>query len=489
MIQTLADSTRVNASASIPGLRVVVFLGPSLPLEEARRHLPDATFLPPARQADLMSTVGTYDPDVIALIDGEFGQSMSVWHKEVLFAISRGVHVYGASSMGALRAAEMDEFGMRGVGQIYEAFRRGDLTDDDEVAVAHARSDVGYQLVSEPMVNLRATIAAAREARELGEDEALTLTNLAKNRFYPERSRSQLVRDFAATTTDTTAVARVRAALDRHYRDVKADDARTLLDSIAALPAMLPRATANFQLAESTTYVALYDRDRTVRHQDTDVTLASIANYAALNTPEFHEINQHALNRALVGYLGELMHIEVSADDIADETGRFRLRHRLLTDEQLAGWLSRNDLFNDEFERLMRDAAVQRAMQRWLVVRQHLARTTKVILNELRHAGTYEAIADAAAGVERLLQDSSPTLDHIDHEHLPVERLLVEHMRKTGARIDTGAGAWALDTGFHTLEDLRIELLRLREARRLAHESALQALAGTQPGSRTSAVA
>src|SRR5688572_32760283 len=54
-----------------------------------------------------------------------------------------GVRVFGAASMGALRAAELQPFGMIGVGQVFQAYRRGHLTDDDEVAVAHgpARSE------------------------------------------------------------------------------------------------------------------------------------------------------------------------------------------------------------------------------------------------------------------------------------------------------------------------------------------------------------
>jgi hypothetical protein len=86
-------------------VKVVVFLGPSLPLEDARKIL-DAIYLPPAKQADLISAAINHEPDAIALIDGTFHQSLSVWHKEILFALQRGIRVFGASSMGALRAAE-----------------------------------------------------------------------------------------------------------------------------------------------------------------------------------------------------------------------------------------------------------------------------------------------------------------------------------------------------------------------------------------------
>ena len=66
--------------------------------------------------------------------------------------------------MGALRAAELHTFGMRGVGRIFEAFRDGEVEDDDEVAVVHGPAELGYLVLSEPMFNIRATLARAEAA-------------------------------------------------------------------------------------------------------------------------------------------------------------------------------------------------------------------------------------------------------------------------------------------------------------------------------------
>jgi hypothetical protein len=458
----------------------VVFLGPSLPLDDARAILPDAIFLPPARQADLMSAVGTYRPDAIALIDGEFGQSMSVWHKEILFALWRGVHVFGASSMGALRASELDGFGMQGVGTIYAQFADGTLTDDDEVAVAHARADGDFVLLSEPMVNLRATIAHAVATSALTPTQADVLLRAAKIRHYPERSLTQMVRDALLTAPDIGTEDALLQTVRQHYVDAKAHDARTVLRHLAALPPLLAPPRDPVPVAQSSTYVCMYERDRTVRHADVDVPLADVANYAALHFTDFHEINQHALNRALVNVLAEMLHVTVDAEETRDETARFRLRHRLFAEDDLHTWCRTHHLFEDEFETLMREAAVQRKLQRWMLARRHFRRSTTLVLNELRHAGRYHDAVAGAAGIELLLQNAGPTLDHIDHEQLPVERVFVDHMRATGMRADTASAAWALDAGFHTVEDLRIELLRVRAARAAALQSALAALSSEQ---------
>jgi hypothetical protein len=79
----------------------VVFVGPSLTSDQVRLLLPDAVVLPPVAQGDFASALERYQPDTVVVIDGEFGQNLSVWHKEIMLGLSRGVRVIGASSMGA----------------------------------------------------------------------------------------------------------------------------------------------------------------------------------------------------------------------------------------------------------------------------------------------------------------------------------------------------------------------------------------------------
>ena len=96
--------------------RVVVFAGPSLTKADLAGH-PDLEMRPPVRQGDVWRATRNA-PRTIAIIDGFFEGVPAVWHKEILWALHEGIPVLGASSMGALRAAEMDAFGMIGVGRI-----------------------------------------------------------------------------------------------------------------------------------------------------------------------------------------------------------------------------------------------------------------------------------------------------------------------------------------------------------------------------------
>src|SRR5215472_6578643 len=83
--------------------KVLVYVGPSLDAEQVSERIPEAIIRPPAKQSDLISDLLELEPTHILLIDGEFSQALSVWQKEIIYALQiPGVKaVYGASSMGA----------------------------------------------------------------------------------------------------------------------------------------------------------------------------------------------------------------------------------------------------------------------------------------------------------------------------------------------------------------------------------------------------
>ncbi|MFL5344409.1 MAG: TfuA-like protein [Hyalangium sp.] len=165
---------------------LVVFLGPSLPADEARK-LARCHVLPPARQGDVWRAL-SLRPRVIALVDGVFEAQPSVWHHELLAALEAGVALFGGASMGALRAAELSAHGMVGVGQIFEGFRDGVLVDDSEVALLHADAEHGYRPLTVPLVNVRHVAAQARAARVLNQRQARELVTAAEELFYQDRT-------------------------------------------------------------------------------------------------------------------------------------------------------------------------------------------------------------------------------------------------------------------------------------------------------------
>ena len=170
---------------------IYIFTGPSLSPMDAREEL-DAVYLPPVSEGDVYR-VTLERPVAIGIIDGYFENVPSVWHKEILYALSQGIHVIGSASMGALRAAELAPFGMEGVGAVFEAYRDGILEDDDEVAVLHGPSELGFPLLSMAMVNIRRTLSDAFAGGVVSESTRRELEAIAKRLSYRDRSYSLIL--------------------------------------------------------------------------------------------------------------------------------------------------------------------------------------------------------------------------------------------------------------------------------------------------------
>ena len=227
-----------------------VFLGPTLSHDAAREIYGDAVYLPPVSMGDVYDIL-KLKPAAIAIIDGYFDQTPSVWHKEILLALSRGVRVFGSSSMGALRAAELHVFGMEGVGAIFRAFRDGVLNDDDEVAVVHADASSDFRVMSDAMVNLRAGLRTACDRGLLSEATRARLEGLAKDRFYAERTWALLLNDGRQAGLPQGELDALRQYVRSESPDAKRDDGVELLRLLASDPSTREPRAPSFSLEHS----------------------------------------------------------------------------------------------------------------------------------------------------------------------------------------------------------------------------------------------
>ncbi len=176
--------------------RTVVFAGPSLAQRDPTldRLLVQVELRPPAARGDVLRVMSS-PPQNVVLLDGYFFTTPSVTHKELLYALDAGVRVFGAASMGALRAAELDREGMVGVGEIYEAFRSGWLEGDDEVTLMHLPAELGYQATSIALVELRHILGAwGRDAASQAPDEVSELIETVASWPFMERDPKRIRR-------------------------------------------------------------------------------------------------------------------------------------------------------------------------------------------------------------------------------------------------------------------------------------------------------
>jgi hypothetical protein len=202
---------------------IPVFAGPSLP----ERSRPQGPFdwRSPASAGDLIR-LADRPPAKLCLIDGFFDSRPAPWHKEILTLMTRGTIVFGASSMGALRAAELHPFGMIGVGAIFEAYAAGRLTGDDEVALIHASDALGWTPLSVPMVELRATLIAACRASLIDVDTARRLRCAGHAIHFADRDWPALAKVFVGEGHVESATAQRLQAL---HVPLKHQDARDCL--------------------------------------------------------------------------------------------------------------------------------------------------------------------------------------------------------------------------------------------------------------------
>ncbi|MGI0048442.1 MAG: TfuA-like protein, partial [Nitrososphaera sp.] len=103
----------------------VIFIGPSLSHEKARKIF-DADYRPPAKKGDFLRLAADPNIKMVGFVDGVFLQDYPPTPIEVYqLARKEGVLLAGAASLGALRAVELEKFGMVGIGKIFQLYKSG----------------------------------------------------------------------------------------------------------------------------------------------------------------------------------------------------------------------------------------------------------------------------------------------------------------------------------------------------------------------------
>lgn len=222
----------------------------------------------PAGQGDIARAV-LEGATAIGLIDGRYEDVAAVWHKEILFALEQGVQVFGAASMGALRAAECAEFGMIGVGTVFERYRSGELADDAAVAQLHAPAELDHAPLTEALVNVEATIALFRALRAISEEEAERLDRSARALFFKERTYGSILA--RAGLAEGRRGEQLRTLIRSCRVDVKRQDALVLLAYMECLEPVRgaaqgwrlePTATWNLTLKRAQEFAGTASGDR-----------------------------------------------------------------------------------------------------------------------------------------------------------------------------------------------------------------------------------
>jgi hypothetical protein len=221
------------------GRRIVVYTGPTLAADAVRAALPEALVRPPVARADLLAEDWRRG-DAALVIDGYFREKRSVGHKEFLWLLNEGVDVVGAASMGALRAAELAPYGMRGVGGVYTMYASGEIDGDDEVGVLHGPAELGYRPRTVALVSLRygcregvasGLFSAASGHRVVEAAKALPFTARSWLEISAPLGAGEAGAEIAAEDADTLRI--LRRGIDSGEWDLKRIDALRALEYLS----------------------------------------------------------------------------------------------------------------------------------------------------------------------------------------------------------------------------------------------------------------
>ena len=242
----------------------ILFVGPTLHGEARDGRLndaPDILCRGPAAQGDVASAV-LDGATAIGLIDGRYENVASPWHKELLFALSEGVCVLGAGSLGALRAAECAAFGMIGVGVIFVRYLSGAMVDDSDVAQLHGPAEMDYLPLTEALVNIEETFRVLVQRGLLDAQRSAHLCAVARTIFFKDLTFDAVI-ERARLAGDGGA--ELRALVDRHRVDLKRMDARLLVVRMRQLPPRRDTTRHAWTMAEPSNWRRQIDRLKGLR--------------------------------------------------------------------------------------------------------------------------------------------------------------------------------------------------------------------------------
>lgn len=214
-------------------VKILIYTGLSLPFSEAKEILDshddiEVVYKRPIKRGDLSHDIKE-NPDIIAIIDGVFHQNSAVGHREILSVMKKGVKVYGSSSMGALRASELDVLGMEGIGYCYNEYASGNVTSDDDVAVMLDSETL--EALSVPLISMNYVFTNAVAENIITKEEKDELIKITKETYYPKRNYAQTL---SQSSLDADKKGKLIDFIHTS-KDIKKEDAKELLNHIKSV--------------------------------------------------------------------------------------------------------------------------------------------------------------------------------------------------------------------------------------------------------------
>ncbi|MFZ3183962.1 MAG: TfuA-like protein [Pseudomonas sp.] len=175
MLKKASDVCTLFAGPTLQGINSQLLFGDDLVLR------------PPIKRGDIERLVADSAPSTITIVDGVFHAHPAVGHAEILEALRAGWRIWGLSSMGAIRACEMDNLGMTGFGEVYRQFASDPDMSDDEVTLIH-QAEEPFLPLSEPLIHIRHFLKQWTAEHIITVGDAQPILHHLENMWYGHRT-------------------------------------------------------------------------------------------------------------------------------------------------------------------------------------------------------------------------------------------------------------------------------------------------------------
>jgi hypothetical protein len=422
-------------------MKPLVYAGITVSEKEVLELIPEAIVKPPAKQSDIISDVIELDPTHLFLIDGRFHQVLPVWPKELVYALmhpSLEGRVYGASSMGAIRAADVAAHGMIGYGKIFNWYYESVITDDSEVAVAYYVAQDGSCVQSTvALVDVRATI----ETLEPAVDPELLFLE-AKRIHWTRRTKQTVLSKWK----------KIGFEFDGEFVEQKKIDAIGLLTNYKDLPVTGPIGVGPSSLTHL--FMAQFERERRVGEKK--IGLEEIDAHVALTNPYGRRIFEDANNRSLALILCDHMQIGCTTDERDYELAEFCTLNRISDVESLSKWKTDNACSSAELEILMVQRARLKKLHRSLRTSRQTRYATADVLSYLRSCDRLAPFINQVSVIDW------PEDEQIESDDVALWKMLEQQAASRNIPLVANEEAFALDLGFGDTTNLRSALEKYR---------------------------
>ena len=214
-------------------IKPIIFIGPSLAIEKAERIF-NADYRPPAKKGDFLRLMSSINDDhaIVGLVDGLFLQDYPPTPIEVFqLVVKKNMLVLGGASLGALRAVELEKYGMIGIGKIFELYKKNTIAADDEVAVTFTLEN--QQLQSEAMIDIRYNLFLALRKGVIDKNTKRAAVKVAKSIYFPDRNYEVIINETKRRyPSSSDYLESFRSYISKNRQSLKEKDAIKLVNYV-----------------------------------------------------------------------------------------------------------------------------------------------------------------------------------------------------------------------------------------------------------------